>query len=268
MYIVSAQDLSESKKKASMKVSEEVRVKLLIGLLDDEACWLEQLSELISENAESAGITAEIVCFSEFSELESYNGKKPDAVFLDIELNEEHNGIEVAKWINLHWKHCNIVFMSNYHSYIMDAYTTDHVYFVLKSRANLYIADVLKKLKSDSESRIEKYVFRAISAEQQYISLERQEIIYFERTGRKTRIVCKDCEYETWEKIQDINSRLNNEEFFRCHNSFIVSIREIDKISKEEIVMSDGTLIKISRPYRISAAEAFAEWAEKHTVII
>lgn len=207
-------------------------------------------------------IEIQTICFSEGKELKLYEGPGLDAVFVDIELDgEEENGIEIAKWINFNWPECQVIFLTNYHSFIMDSYDADHYFYLLKSRMQSYLPELLKKIQTQAESNEQRYAFKLIGNETQYAVISASEILYFERNGRKTRIVCKEQECWTWEKISEIYERIGHNLFLRCHNSYIVNLSHIQKISKEEIRMMDENVIKISRAYRKITSEAFVKWA-------
>lgn len=88
-----------------------------------------------------------------------------------------------------------------------------------------------------------------------------EELLYFERTGRITRVQTAYGCYRVKEKLSEIGERLPEEEFVRCHNSFIVYFPAVREMERNCFIMRDGTQILISRSYGSRVKRAFSRWA-------
>lgn len=76
------------------------------------------------------------------------------------------------------------------------------------------------------------------------------KIIFLESLLRKIRFHLNDKELFSYASFDEILLQLNKEDFVQCHRSFIVNLRHIDKIVKNEIIMVDGSIIPIGRMFR------------------
>ena len=69
---------------------------LVVGICDDDKIWLEESKEIIIKFAQKTKIELQIQCFSNKTQLLGYSGTPLDALFLDIELGNNENGIHLA----------------------------------------------------------------------------------------------------------------------------------------------------------------------------
>lgn len=237
---------------------------MVVAICDDDVLWGKKAKNIVLEYGKSISEEMEVYFFQSDKELLNYTEKPLDVVFMDIVFEEngrekEINGIEIAKEINQRWATCQIVYLTNFLFYATEVYETEHIYFVLKEKFEDKIHDVFEKLRHNAEQKTRKYVFTEIGCNE--IVLSAEDIRFFERSKRETRIVTKWGSYLTWEKISDIYDKLPKLDFVRCHNSYIVYLPAIRELQKDEIIMEDGTKIVISRSYRKEVKQAFSRWA-------
>lgn len=86
---------------------------MVIGICDDDKTWRQRAKRLLKNWFENAGKEVEVLCFAQGGELLEYVGAALDVLFLDIELGED-NGIAIARRVNEKWKHCQIVYLTNF----------------------------------------------------------------------------------------------------------------------------------------------------------
>lgn len=231
-----------------------------VAILDDDRAWCSEAEKQMEQYCRERGIEIEVTCFFSGEELTAYNGEPFHAVFMDIELGENQaNGISEAMELNQRWKGCQIVYLTNYLFYATDVYHTNHCYYVLKEQFSRRMDEVFQKLLSEGRWRELRLSF-SLSGKREVV-LAPEEILYFERNRRVTKIVMEDGFYETQEKLSDIEKRLPEGMFIRCHNSYIVSVSAVRMADKMNFILKDGTQIQISRRYSASSKEAFMKWA-------
>lgn len=233
---------------------------LRIGICDDEQTWHDRAKQIIESYAKQCNCSVELVFFYNKEEVLKYEGNPLDSVFMDIELEEE-NGINVARLLNEKWPDCAICYVTNYLFYATDSYQTEHIYFVLKEQLEKKIGSIFDKLFHIQEQAKQKLIFEVISDKIKEISLSPKEILYFERNKRRTFIHTVWGTYAVWDRIGEIENRLPEADFVRCHNSYIVYLPAIREISKKDILMKDGTIIPVSRNYVSHTHNGFMRWA-------
>ncbi len=175
-----------------------------------------------------------------------------------VDLGEE-SGIALAGKINKKWKSCQIIYLTNYLSYATETYHTAHTFFVLKEQFQDRIGEVFGKILHTIEQKSENLVFSAIGGKE--VVLAPEDILYFERSGRITRIVTVWGNYEIWDKLGSVMEKLSKMDFVRCHNSYIVYMPAVRELGKGCFILKNGTKIMISRSHTKAVKTAFMRWA-------
>ncbi|MDY3919009.1 MAG: LytTR family DNA-binding domain-containing protein [Candidatus Limivivens sp.] len=229
---------------------------MIIGICDDDKIWCRHAEQVIEGYTCQTSLEAEIFCFSEKEALLAYEGRPLDVLFLDIVMKEE-NGIALAVEINKKWKHCKIVYLTNYLHYATEVYETEHIFYALKEQFDVKIGKIFDKILHEMEQNQKSLTF---AADGNFIMLAPEEIYYFERHGRITFIETVWGQYRIKEKMGDLEKRLPETDFLRCHNSYIVYLPNIRKADKGSFVMKNGAVILISRSYEKRTKASFTRW--------
>ncbi len=232
---------------------------MVIGICDDDKTWRRRAKRLLENWFENAGKEAEILCFSQGRELLEYKGGAAlDLLFLDIELGEE-NGIAIARRVNEKWKHCQIVYLTNFLFYATEVYQTEHMFFVLKEQFERRLEEIFQKFFHQTRQKERSLIFSVIGGSR--LCLAPDEILYLERLRRVTRVVTVWGDYAIWDKIDVLEQKLPKPDFLKCHSSYIVYLPAIREQRKSEFLMKNGDQIAISRSYLKKVKEGFLKWA-------
>lgn len=229
-----------------------------VGICDDDALWLEKAERSLREYAGQAGLNMELISFLSGEALLSYEEASLDVLFMDIVLSGA-DGITMAAEINRRWEKCLIVYMTNYLFYATDVYRTEHVFFVLKEEFADRLKEVFPKIQHAWKQIGRNLVFQ--TCERSRLVLRQEDIYYFERDKRVTRVVAKTGVYHIWEKLSEIEEVVSEIDFVRCHNSFLIYLPSVREMLKKSFVMKNGDEILISRGYSKTTREAFTRWA-------
>lgn len=229
-----------------------------VGICDDDSKWYQKAKEIIEAYGKKTGTEIKILYFSQGDSLEEYEGEPLEVIFMDVALGDK-DGIALAGKINKKWKNCQIVYLTNYLYYATETYHTDHTFFVLKEQFEERIGEVFGKILHIMEQKSEKLVFSVIGGKE--IVLAPEDILYFERRGRITRIVTVWGNYEIWDKLRDVMEKLSEIDFVRCHNSYIVYMPAVREMGKGCFILKNGTKIMISRSHIRTVKASFMCWA-------
>lgn len=176
----------------------------------------------------------------------------PDIAVLDIRMADV-DGIALAKQINRSAPACRVIFLSSYSGYLMDAYETEHDYYVLKSDEAARLPVALHKALAALTTVRTLTVRRG--AAYQLVTLD--TVLCLERSLHKTIVHTTDGDLETTQSPQALLAGDAAGEFIRCHQSFWVNCRAIVGMEHETFCLSDGTRVPISRSRRNDARAAF-----------
>ena len=170
--------------------------------------------------------------------------------FLDVDLNADINGIELAEKIRRADPRGYIIFITVHADdmHLTFKYKVEALDYIIKGDFNEIekkirecIANVYEKHTSRADKN--KFVFRI--ADNRVISLDADKILFFETVKtapRKVSVYSADSRYEFYAKLDEIEKRLGDD-FFRCHRSYIVNIKNIEtlNLSANKVIMKDGS---------------------------
>ena len=233
---------------------------LNIAVCDDIPLHLEnvrtRMQQIIRGNQEACELSA----FSSSGELwqRIEEGWYPQIAVLDIEMDGE-NGIQLAKKMNEKLPDCRIIFFTSYINYAPEVYETQHIWFVIKSRADEFFEQAMQKaLESLTEdtATIPGIMIREKGSQ---ILVPVRDILYIGKVGRKAHVHCTNRDYYDTRRPTQLIPESQSDRFLRCHQGYWVNIRMINELDHEEFVLQGGTRIPISRTYRNAARKAFFE---------
>lgn len=227
-----------------------------IGIYDVDKSWCEQMRHIVENYAKQMEFEIKMYFFDKKNTMidKGVQCEFPDVLFLSLD-EDGKESIEIAREINKKNQECQIVFYANSFEHVMDVYATDHIYFVIKEQFENRISEIFSKVKKKQSEKKKKHVFSVVDKKK--IILHSEEIIYFERVKRRTKIISVFGVYEIKDKLKDLISMLPEQEFLRCHNSYIVYLPAVREVLKENLVMNNGDKVVISRSYQKTVKSLF-----------
>lgn len=229
-------------------------------LVDDRISELEELQKSISDFCKnSVKIDAKIVkCPDEdcmWENLQTYLGKTT-IVFMRIHMMQQNKGIELSKKINEKYPGILVVFLEEMKEYTSEIYEADHEYFMAVDQLETSLPILFNEILPMKMKKNNYWI--GLRCGYKVVRVMQSDILYFERNLRKTIVHMKSGEQlETAEKLSGLLERLNPNEFVRCHNSYIVNLKEIEEIQGKEICMKQGINLNISRAYHADVKKSF-----------
>ena len=205
---------------------------LSVMILDDEKPAVEELAFIVGQHkdVEISGI------FTESSKaLEYIYTNPPDLLFLDIEMPGV-NGIEVAKKINELAKNTFIVFVTAYSNYAIKAFEINAQDYILKpyEEQRVYAAiERISKLKNQTTTKKSKHhqLNKIAVWDGDHISLiPIINIIDITCENNKVLINTKTKTYHSKYTLNELEDKLANHSFFRCHRSYLVNLDKVKEI--------------------------------------
>ena len=169
----------------------------------------------------------------------------PDILIMDINL-KDGNGIEAVKSIQGKYPKLKVIYLTGVINYATAIFETNPAYFLLKpiNENNLTnaITKVIGELEADKGDSI---VIKTSGSE---ILLFRRDIVYVESQGRKVIIHNSGgVKNEIYDKMDTIQEQLGSD-FVRSHKSFLINMKYIVERTNKEFILSDGTVLPISKP--------------------
>lgn len=218
-----------------------------IAVCDDEVEISEELTAVIEKVMSDINEKVKICSFTNgYDMLESHI--KFSLIFLDIEM-PRLNGIETAQKIREMDSRVPIVYVTNYHDYMRNAYRVHAFDYIEKPirYESIYtvICDYLKTISPNTNDVIE---FTTEDSEK--ILLNANEIITI-MCGYKRRtvvVITTEREYTFKGTITGIYEILDEHEFFMPHRSYIINMSKVKSFKRnEKIIMKDGDEVPLPK---------------------
>lgn len=224
-------------------------------ICDDNEVILNKLDKMLNSIFIKHNIDAQIglKTISPEKVLNYTSSNNVDVLLLDINLNSDINGCDLAQEIRKINKNAYIIFTTGHLEYALLAY---------KYKTFDYLA------KPVVQERLEKTIIRLIDdinyKPNEFISLNKKlvinpnEIDYIKKDGMKLILCGKEKTYEIYSSFSKITNCLP-ENFCRCHKSFIVNLNNISNVdcSKNTIFFKEKDFCFIGAKYKKEILEVF-----------
>lgn len=216
---------------------------LKIVICEDDFSCRENLKENLEIILNKLSDKFEIIVFSCGEDLIDNYPEDTDIFVLDIEM-QKLTGMDVAKKIREIDKNCEIIFTTGLINYIQDGYEVRAYRYLVKpikfEDLNKHVISCIKEIFEKKEN----YLIIKNQGIVQKIKIH--EILFIEVINRNILVYTEEKVYTTKASMKSLEKELSKFNFFRCHNSFLVSLKHIDSI-KKNIVLIKEKQIPISR---------------------
>ena len=167
-------------------------------------------------------------------------------LFMDIEM-PGRNGIETSAYVREKNKNALIIFITDHKEYVYEVFDVLPFRFLIKPVTREALKLVMKKAFEHFNLTKQVFFFKQNKTQ---LQVAFDEIIYFEGNLRKVRLVTTGGEYDFYGKISEVVKKLDGNLFLQIHNSYIVNMDQIRKISESVVLLKSGITLPISKKYR------------------
>ena len=216
---------------------------LSIAVCDDEVIECCNMAKRIKEIMEEIKMPCIIRQFQSGGELlqtlESF-----DVVFLDI-IMRELDGMKTAQIFRERASDKILIFVSSSREYVFEAYDVEAFQYLLKPVDDRKLKSVLQKAVLKTESRLQEFII--VSRERQKKKLFLDDIYYFEIKGRMVDAHGPEGIFTYYEQMGKLENKLQDKGFFRCHKSYLVNLKYVDRYNRQEVILENGKKIVIAK---------------------
>jgi two-component system, LytTR family, response regulator len=232
-------------------------------IIDDEPPARRKLALLMRDEAD-----IEIIgqCSNGLEAITAIEEKHPDVIFLDIQM-PGLNGFEMLEALgtdNLPF----VVFVTAYDEFAVKAFEVHALDYLLKpfdrSRLQDCLARVRKAQRSNSSNlhelleqfRPKEYLSRfVVKARGRVLLLKTDDVDSLEASGNYVELRCGKQTYLVRDTLNDVERRLDPQQFARVHRSTIVNLDRVQELQPWShgdfvVILKDGTKLRLSRRYR------------------
>lgn len=218
-----------------------------IAICDNDKYFCDELYKILNLYNQEYKIFVKIDIFTQSKKLinELTIAERFDLVFLDIEI-DELTGIDIGTHIreNLDDYITKIIYSSSKNQYDRQLFATQPFGFLEKPINKENVFKLLETFKKTIITGKSSFVF---SKSGQRVVLSVKNIIYFEIFNREITIHATDRKDDFYGKLSDVSNDLDENTFIQIHRSYIVNYEHIKSIRQNEVVMSNGDILSVSR---------------------
>jgi DNA-binding LytR/AlgR family response regulator len=196
-------------------------------------------------------------CGDALAATELLRTKKPDLVFLDINL-PKMNGLEFLRTARLS---CPVILTTAHHEFALDAYNLDVVDYLLKPISFPRFMQAVNKVLSVQPQTVKSETATAVHffvADKKRIRVAETDICYIESIKDYVKIHTATASIVTKVQISELEQLLRSPDFVRIHKSFIINLQHLSAYNAQEVEIGK-TAVPIGRTYQ----EAFRRRMER-----
>jgi two-component system LytT family response regulator len=229
----------------------DAKIRTLV--VDDEPLARSNLTVLLRLDPE-----IEIVgeCSSGFEALAEIRGRKPDLVFLDVQM-PECDGFDVVEQLGKDLPHA-VVFVTAYDQYALKAFEAGALDYLLKPFDNARFDRALCRAKErialskEAPRKINRLVIKGAG---QVTFVNISEIDWIEAADYYACLHVRTKTHLLRRRMSDLERELDPAVFCRIHRSSIVNINrirglEVGEDGEYEVTLDTGARLRLSRRYR------------------
>lgn len=162
--------------------------------------------------------------------------------FIDMDLNSNITGIDIGKSIRKKDSKSYIIFITGHYELCIRTFeynlrAFDYIVKGDNARIKDKLSECLSLIMEENEAKDKsKATYFMAKVGTKYYKIPYENIMFFETIsgGHKILIHTSDGFIEFYAKIKDVVNEINSD-FYQCHKSYIVNIKNIKEINKEEL---------------------------------
>lgn len=221
-----------------------------VAVCDDNEAYLQQIRKILLSYFEERKIEGEVVLFSSGERLLGLGKKLSEfqLVLLDVELEEERDGVEIAVKIRKLDENLPIAFVSSHLCHSTKGYLVNAYRYVLKNDLEALLCECMDCLieKIKKSQRRFSFNFQEGNLETDILNL-----VYVESQGHLLNCHLKHDEtteiFHLQEKLDHLQVRLSQQDFIRIHKSFLVNAYYIREIKNYCVTLQSGERLPIPK---------------------
>jgi len=233
-------------------------MEIKIAVCDDEHQQTEYTKMLVNKWADDNDVEITINMFGSAENFKSAWSENNafDILLLDIEMSGQ-NGVELAKDLRKSDEKLIIVFITGFSDYMSEGYDVSALHYLMKPVKEDKLYEVLDKALAGLRKTSRTILFPKTGGD---VKIKADDIIYAEVLSHTVILYLADGgSEEFFMRISDMDKLLGGG-FFKCHRSYIVSMKYVRRVTKTAMILDDGREIPLSRNLYDDANQMFIKY--------
>ena len=184
-----------------------------------------------------------------------------DIVFLDVNM-DELDGMETAQKIRKVSNDVFIVFVTAFITCAPQGYSVGAIRYILKNNVNFpeLIFECMDAISLNMNYVAQKKKFN-FNEGTKIVALER--LLYIESRLHKLEFYIMEDKlkkYSIYGKLDELEKELQGNDFIRIHQSYLVNMKHIEKVSRDEALLNNGIKLEIPKARYKFVEETFVSY--------
>lgn len=222
---------------------------MFVAIAEDDACCCQTLQDYLQRFAQEQGIPVQVRAFSSgVALLEAYQPEW-DLILLDIEM-PVLDGMSVAKRIRERDDRVLIMFVTHMAQFAINGYEVAALDYLLKPVHYPMFCAKIQRVQHLLQMNNPRSIVISFDGKVKKLPLE--QLYYIEVYSHTLTYHTQDGHLSTTgsKTIRQLEKELAADSFFRCNNCYLVNLQHVQSIDKDNILMSNGDSLSISRSRR------------------
>ncbi len=216
-------------------------------IVDDEVDSVEILQDYINQTPDLRLIFSTTNPREIFSVITKLG--KPKITFLDIEM-PGITGLELAGLIN---SHTAVIFITSHIEHALEAFDKGAYDFLVKPISySRFLQAVIKVQGLIQNNHVveENYFFIRGSNQGEVIKIYFEEVLYVESLSNYVKLYTERSMHVTYLTLKEFEFKLNRNNFFKIHKSYVVNLDRIRRMINNELTMENDAVLSVGPMYR------------------
>ena len=232
-----------------------------IALVDDDVKAREKLHDMFRRLNGEIPQTLEIMEYSCGRDLLEDFDDSFSLLCLDIEFAGDDpvpDGIELARRIRERGSHVMIIFITNLMHMAIRGYEVKAFDFIIKP---VSYADFAMKMRTAIGFLMERQSDSIqIMTPSGFQIIHTDTLLYAEVNGHYVYYHTLDNVFKLRGSMKEVEDKVRGLSFRRCNNCYLVNLRFVESVEKDDVMLTGGIRLKMSRPKRREFLQAVSEY--------
>lgn len=216
------------------------KLTVLIGICEDEAIHRKILKSYLNKILDKSSYR--IAEFSSGEQLLENYPNSIDILLLDVQM-KDINGLETARKIRKFDTNVNIIFITAIIDFIQQGYEVKAYRYLLKPiKYEIFCKNILTCIEEIHENYKNYLTFKDANSFE-IVRVPVNSILYIETESRFVQIHTDKMIYKYSSTLNKLEKQLLNENFYRCHRSYLININKVKRIKQNTVIIKEHEIL-------------------------